>query len=345
MQFFAVLSLVLFALPALTQTQTEAPVQPAAQPPVTQAPVTQAPATNVPQPPTGEGAQPADAAPDQDAGVFVFKKSVEEVVLRATVVDDQRHPVTGLDQSAFTVFEDGVQQRVTSFHRQDVPVAMGIVIDNSGSMRDKRDKVNEAVLNLLRQSNPQDEIFVVNFSQDSYLDQDFTSDLDLVHQALQKVSMRGTTALYDAIVASSVHLINNTRLDNKVLLVITDGEDNASRETLEEARQKLQQKKGPTLYAIGLTGGDLGRQGHDALEGLADSMGGASFFPSNLDELDNISLTIGRDIRSRYAIGYKSSNQGQNSNYRRVQVTAQARGYHQLTVRTRAGYYPGEQLK
>ncbi len=306
---------------------------------------TQPPATEVPRPPNAnDNAQPADATPDQDAGVFVFKKSVEEVVLRASVVDDQRHLVTSLDQSAFSVFEDSVQQRITSFHRQDVPVAMGIVIDNSGSMREKRDKVNEAVLNLLRHSNPLDEIFVVNFSQDSYLDQDFTSDLDLVREALQKVSMRGTTALYDAIVASSVHLINNTHLDNKVLLVITDGEDNTSRETLQEARLQLQQKKGPTLYAIGLMGGDMGRQGHDALEGLADSMGGASFFPSTLDELDNISQTIGRDIRTRYAIGYRSSNPRQNSDYRKVHVVAQARGFRQLTVRTRTGYYPGENL-
>jgi Ca-activated chloride channel homolog len=344
--------LFIFSLPALAQTQnsTQQEQAPTTQPSAEQSPAAQpsaeqAPATDVPRPPNSDNAQPTDAAPDQDAGVFVFKKSVEEVVLRASVVDDQRHLVTSLDQSAFTVFEDGVQQRITSFHRQDVPVAMGIVIDNSGSMRDKRDKVNEAVLNLLRQSNPQDEIFVVNFSQDSYLDQDFTSDLDLVREALQKVSMRGSTALYDAIVASSVHLINNTHLDNKVLLVITDGEDNSSRNTLQEARLQLQQKKGPTLYAIGLTGGDMGRQGHDALEGLADSMGGAAFFPGTLDELDSISRTIGRDIRSRYAIGYKSSNQRQNSEYRRVQVKAQARGFRQLTVRTRAGYYPGETLK
>ena len=334
--------LFLFALPALAQTQFPAQSE---QAPATQPSATQPPATEVPRPPNAnDNAQPADATPDQDAGVFVFKKSVEEVVLRASVVDDQRHLVTSLDQSAFSVFEDSVQQRITSFQRQDVPVAMGIVVDNSGSMRDKRDKVNEAVLNLLRHSNPLDEIFVVNFSQDSYLDQDFTSDLDLVREALQKVSMRGTTALYDAIVASSVHLINNTHLDNKVLLVITDGEDNTSRETLQEARLQLQQKKGPTLYAIGLMGGDMGRQGHDALEGLADSMGGASFFPSTLDELDNISQTIGRDIRTRYAIGYRSSNPRQNSDYRKVHVVAQARGFRQLTVRTRTGYYPGENL-
>ena len=273
--------------------------------------------------------------------MFVFKKQVEEVILHATVVDEERHLVPQLDQNTFSVFEDGVKQEITSFHREDVPVALGIVIDNSGSMREKRDKVNEAVLNLLRQNNPQDEIFVVNFSHDCYLDQDFTSDINLVREALQKVSMQGSTALYDAIVASSVHLRNNTRLDNKVLLVITDGRDNASRATLQEARFRLQQQNGPTLYAIGLLGDGLEAQDRMILSSVADSTGGAAFFPQNLDELDNISRTIGHDIRSRYAIGYKSTNPNQ-SGYRTIQVQAQAAGYRQLTVRTRNGYYAGE---
>jgi len=341
---------------AQTQSQTAAPTQ--SQPlPQTQAqpqgssavpasPVT--PATLPPSGPSGNSTPaPSDGAQapsSQDSGVFVFKKRVEEVILHATVVDEQRHLVPNLDRSTFSVFESGVRQTVTSFHRDDVPVAMGIVIDNSGSMREKRDKVNEAVLNLIRQSNPEDEIFVVNFNQDGYLDQDFTSDLNLLRGALQRVSMQGSTALYDAIVASSVHLKNNPRLDNKVLLVITDGRDNASRETLQEARLRLQQQNGPTLYAIGLLGDGLEPADRQVLAALADSTGGAAFFPSDLNQLDLISRTIGHDIRSRYTIGYKSSNARQGSEYRPIQVQAQAPGYHQLTVRTRKGYYPGESV-
>jgi Ca-activated chloride channel family protein len=141
----------------------------------------------------------------------VFKKQVQEIVLQATVVDERRHLVPYLDRGAFSVFENGAPQAITSFRREDVPVAMGIVINNSGSMRDKRDKVNQAVLNLIRASNPRDEIFVVNFSQNYYLDQDFTSDPGLLERALHQVSMQGSTALYDAIVASAVHLKNNPR--------------------------------------------------------------------------------------------------------------------------------------
>ncbi len=291
-------------------------------------------------------AQPNDqASADGQDAVFVFKKEVQEVALHATVVDEQRHLVTNLDRSAFTVYEDGMRQATTSFHRDDVPVAMGIVIDNSGSMRDKRDKVNQAVLNLIRASNPNDEIFVVNFSQDSYLDQDFTSEINLLQQALQKVSAQGSTALYDAIVASAVHLKNNTRVDRKVLLVITDGRDNASQETLQQATRSLQQQNGPTLYAIGLLGDELQQSGTGALQSLADSTGGVAFFPQSLDEVDGITRTVAHDIRSQYTIGYKSTNPNPNGGYRRIQVTAQAPGYRHLTVRTRSGYYPGEALR
>ena len=180
---------------------------------------------------------------DDQSEVFVFKTQVREVILHATVVDEQRRLVTNLDRPAFTAFENGVPQATTSFRREDAPVAMGIVIDNSGSMRENRDKVNQAVLNLIRAGNPKDQSFVVNFSQDSYLDQDFTSDIDLLQQALQKTSTQGKTSLYDAIVASTVHLKNNTRVERKVLLVITDGRDNASRETLQEAMRRLQQRE------------------------------------------------------------------------------------------------------
>jgi Ca-activated chloride channel family protein len=337
-------SLVAINVQVVGQTPSSAPAPSAApgaaqpaQAPGAPAPIQSSGSTSAPQ------AQPSDSAPaDGQDTVFVFKKEVQEVALHATVVDEQRRLVTNLDRSAFAVFEDGVRQATTSFHRDDVSVAMGIVIDNSGSMREKRDKVNQAVLNLIRASNPNDEIFVVNFSQDSYLDQDFTSDINLLQQALQKVSAQGSTALYDAIVASAVHLKNNPRIERKVLLVITDGRDNASQETLQEATRRLQEQNGPTVYAIGLLSDELQQSGTGALQSLADSSGGVAFFPTSLDDVDGITRTVARDIRSQYTIGYKSTNPNQNGGYRRIQVTAQAPGYRNLTVRTRSGYYPGE---
>ena len=218
--------------------------------------------------------------------------------------------VPGFDKNAFTVYDDGSLQPITSFRSEDVPVAMGIVVDNSGSMRDKREKVNQAVLNLIRASNPRDEIFVVNFSQKYYLDQDFTGDVNLLHAALHQVSAQGSTALYDAIVASAMHLNNNPHLEKKVLLVITDGhKDNMSQETLQEASRRLQQANGPTLYAVGLLGGGLHSSGQEALQHLAAGTGGVAYFPDTLDQVDNITRTVAHDIRSQYMLAYKPRNQ------------------------------------
>ena len=308
-----------------------------------------APASNATPDPQATGGpasdQPAGQPPPDDSALFVFKKQVQEVVLHAIVVDDQRRLVTNLDRPAFTAFEDGVPQATTAFHRDDVPVALGIVIDNSGSMREKRDKVNQAVLNLIRASSPRDETFVVNFSQDSYLDQDFTSNVGLLQQALQKVSTKGSTALYDAIVASAIHLKNDNRVERKILLVITDGRDNASQQTLAEAARHLQGENGPTLYAIGLLGDELHQSDSGALKSLAEVTGGVAYFPKSLDEVDEIARTVARDIHSQYTIAYKPTNHSRNAKYRVIEVKAQARGYHNLTVRTRTGYYPGQAVR
>jgi Ca-activated chloride channel homolog len=305
------------------------------------------PAENPAAVPQSDGAQGQPTAqPDVDqSAVFVFKAQVREVILHATVVDEQRRLVTNLERASFTAYENGVQQAITSFHRDDVPVAMGIIIDNSGSMREKRDKVNQAVLNLIRASGPNDETFVVNFSQDSYLDQDFTNDANLLQIALQKLSAQGSTALYDTIVASAVHLKNNTRVERKVLLVITDGRDNASQETLQETMRRLQQENGPTIYAIGLLGGELQPSDTGALQSLAAATGGVAFFPQRLDEVDDITRVVARDIHSQFTIGYKPLDHSKNGGYRTIEVKAQAPGYRKLTVRTRSGYYPGDAVR
>src|SRR5262249_20399017 len=273
---------------------------------------------------------------DAQGSEFVFKKQVEEVVLHASVYDDQRRPVPNLEKSAFSVFEDGVAQTVTSFRRQDVPVAMGIVVDNSGSMSDKREQINQAVMNLIAASNPQDQIFVVNFGTEPYLDQDFTSDAKLLQTALHQVSSRGSTALYDAVVASAVHLDNNPqRLEKKVLLVITDGQDNLSRETVEDASRRLEKRDGPVIYSIGLLGSGLQQSGREALQRLAQDRGGVAYFPDTLDQVNSITRTVARDIRGQYIIAYKPRNQNGKPAYQSVKVEAHAAGYGNLTVRTR----------
>jgi VWFA-related protein len=279
-----------------------------------------------------------------DQGIFVFKKDVDEVLLHATVQDDKNHLVTNLDRTAFTVFEDGKQQNIISFHHEDIPVAMGIVIDNSGSMREKRSKVNLAALNLVRSSNPKDEVFVVNFNDEYYLDQDFTNDLLKLKEALEKIDPRGGTALYDAVVASGEHLKRYARLDKKVLFVVTDGEDNASNENLEEAVKHLQEENGPSVYAIGILGDEEHpKRARRALEVMAQKTGGMAFFPKTLDDVDEISRTVAHDIRNQYTIGYKPTHPRGEGGFRAVKVEAKAKGHGKMTVRTKSGYYAGTQ--
>ena len=311
-------------------------------------PPASAPAAQIPTPPKNPGAPPQEVPPDEkklgEQGVFVLRKDVDEVLLHATVVDDKQHIVTNLDRNAFSVYEDGKPQSIISFHHEDIPVDMGIVIDNSGSMREKRSKVNAAALNLVRSSNPRDEVFIVNFNDEYYLDQDFTNDLLKLKEALEKIDARGGTALYDAVVASADHLKRNGRLDKKVLFVVTDGEDNASNENLEQAVKNLQEEDGPSVYAIGI----LGEEEHPkrakrALEILAQRTGGMAFFPKTLDEVDAISKTIAHDIRNQYTIGYKPTNPRGAGGFRMVRVEAKAKGHGKMIVRTKSGYYAGAQ--
>ncbi|MFZ0770624.1 MAG: VWA domain-containing protein [Candidatus Sulfotelmatobacter sp.] len=294
--------------------------------------------------PATSSQQQANQQPaSQDNGTFVIHKNVDEVLLHATVVDDRQRIVTDLDRNAFSVFEDGKAQSIISFHHEDIPVAMGIVIDNSGSMREKRAKVNQAALNLVRSSNPQDEVFVVNFNDEYYLDQDFTNDLLKLKEALEKIDARGGTALYEAVVASAENF-KNTKLERKVLFVVTDGEDNASRETLEQAVKQLQEENGPSVYAIGILGEEEHpKRARKALEIIAQRTGGLAFFPKTLDEVNEISRQVAHDIRNQYTIGYKATNPRASGGFRQIRVEAKAKGHGKMMVRTKSGYYAATQ--
>src|SRR5713101_5954077 len=279
--------------------------------------------------------------PQAEAGGFVFRKEVEEVALRAIVVDQQNHLISRLNRDAFSIYEDGKLQKMTSFRQENAPLALGILIDNSGSMRPKRQKVNEAVLNLVRSSNAGDEVFVVNFGDQYYLDQDFTDDVAKLTAALDKVETRGTTALYDAIVASAAHVRQGAKVQKRVLLVVTDGRDNASQDSLEDAMRQLQRgSNGPVVYVIAFIDETRGSTSTiRALQTISQNTGGAAYFPRDPNEVDAITRSIAHDIRFQYVIGYKSSNPTGNHVYHTIDVQASDTGRQRLRVRTRTGYY------
>src|ERR1700730_7558102 len=295
------------------------------------------------QPPAESRPRAQETPQVQEPGGFVFHADVQEVLLHATVIDDKQRMISNLDKNAFTVFEDGKPQVIKSFRYEDVPISLGIVIDNSGSMREKRAKVNKAALNLVRASNPQDEVFVVNFSDEFFLDQPFTSKINRLQSALEKYETRGGTALYDAVVASADELKRHGKLQKKILFVVTDGEDDASRESLEQAVRMLQEENGPTVYAIGLLGDERQRRAKRALQTISERTGGIAFFPRTLDEVDQISSAVARDIRNQYTIGYKPTTPKSAGGYRTIRVEARASGHGKLTVRTRSGYYAGQE--
>jgi VWFA-related protein len=207
-------------------------------------------------------------------------------------------------------------------------------------MRDKRQKVNTASLDLVRASNPQDQVFVVNFNDEYYLDQDFTSDIAQLQEGLEHIESRGGTALYDAIIASADHLKRHGKLDKRVILVVTDGEDNSSRDSLEQTVRRVSDEGGPTIYAIGILGDDHAKRAKRALAALSERTGGIAFFPKDASEVDQIARAVARDIRNQYTIGFKK-NPNAPPGYRTIKVTARAPGRKNLQVRTQSGYYAG----
>jgi VWFA-related protein len=231
-------------------------------------------------PGVGGGTNPDDVA--------VFSTDTRLVLLPVTAVDKNGKLLTAIPQSAFKVYENGAEQPLKLFRREDVPVSMGIVIDNSGSMRDKRSKVAAAALALVKESNPQDEVFIVDFNDAAYLDQPFTNDIKKLEEALDKIDSRGGTAMRDAVSLSIDYVKDKGKKDKKVLLVVTDGNDNASDETLEQLIRKAQ-KSEVLIYSIGLLNEEEPREARAAkraLKALAEASGGLDYYPKDLAEVE-----------------------------------------------------------
>jgi VWFA-related protein len=236
-----------------------------------------------------------------------------------------------------------VVQPVKVFRREDVPVSMGLIIDNSGSMRDKRTKVESAALTLVKDSNPDDEVFIVNFNDEAFLDNPhgkaFTNDIKEMEEALTRIDSRGGTAMRDAIRMSIDHVKEKAHKDKKVLVVVTDGNDNASVVSLENLVKASQQSE-VLLYGVGLLGEEERREAQRAqraLKALGTATGGEVFFPKDAGEVEKIAHQVARDIRNQYTISYTPTNTAMDGTFRQIKVIAKAPG--NPTVRTRSGYY------
>lgn len=261
------------------------------------------------------------------------------MVLHATVVDRNGKLVTDLPRTAFHAYEDKVEQQIKLFRREDIPVSMGLIIDNSGSMKTKRQKVEAAAIALVKASNPQDEVFIVNFNDEPYQDVPFTNDLKKMQEGLARIDSRGGTAMRDAILGSIAYAKAKGKRDKKVLVVVTDGNDNMSEVTLERVIQEAQQRE-VLIYTVGLLSEETRKDANEAkeaLDAITKATGGQAHYPKELDEVGTVALHVARDIRSQYIIGYTPANQKLDGTFRQIRVTAA--GPNRPAVRTRTGYW------
>ncbi len=263
------------------------------------------------------------------------------VVLHATAQDAQSTLVSGLDKDNFQVYEGGALQQIQYFSHDDVPVTVGLVVDNSGSMKPKHLDVVAAALAFIRMSNPQDQIFVINFNEKVSFglpgNVPFSDDAAELEAALSRSPADGETALYDAIAAAFDHLEMGNR-DKRVLVVISDGGDNASKHTL---NQIIAVAGHPDIiiYTIGIFDPQDEDRNPHVLQQLARDTGGEAFLPQSSKDTTAICERIAHDIRNQYTIAYVPTNRKQDGTYRVIHVKASAPGRGRLSVRTRTGYF------
>jgi len=268
-----------------------------------------------------------------------FRTDSRLVILPVSVLNKDGKLITDLQQKSFKVFENGIEQPIKIFRREDVPISLGIIIDNSGSMREKRQKVETASLDLVRASNPQDEVFIVNFNDDPFLDVQMTSDIKKMEEGIARIDSRGGTAMREAINESIDYVKKEGHRQKKVLLVITDGNDNASTISLEKLVTRAQQSE-VLVYSIGLLNEEErheARLAKRALDNISRDSGGVAFYPKSPAEVDAIALQVAHEIRNQYTIAYSPSVQEMDGSFRQIKVTVNSPGHPQ--VRTRTGYY------
>jgi VWFA-related protein len=269
-----------------------------------------------------------------------FRADARLVVLHASVVDKAGRLLTDLPRSAFKVYENNIEQPLKTFLREDVPVTMGLVVDNSGSMRNKRKHVESAALAAVKASNPRDEVTVINFNDEPFRDVDLTGDVKKMEEGLTRLDSRGGTAMRDAISATIDYIKQKGKHDKKVVFVITDGDDTASQMmSLEKLVQKAHDSE-VLLYFIGLLSEEdkrAAKRAKRAMEALAKASGGSALFPETLEDVERVALSVAHELRNQYVLTYSPTNQNLDGGFRQIRVVANGPG--RPVVRTKSGYY------
>lgn len=282
----------------------------------------------------------APATPEDNP---VFTADTKEVTLYVSVLDKDGKIIPDIPKTNFHVLENGIEQTIKAFNRDDVPVSMCIVIDSSGSMKDKHSRVVAAAVALIRASNKDDEICFVNFNDLAYKDQSFTNDIGKLEMAMENIDNHGGTAMRDALAGTIDYVKRDGKRDKKVIVMVTDGNDNSSSKTTLEELVRIARDSEVLIYSIGiLSEEDRGeaKKAKRALDELAEISGGYAYYPKTLSEVEQITPQIAHEIRNQYILAYTPPGPMDGS-YRRLKVDV--RGVRGATVRARPGYYAGPQ--
>ena len=275
---------------------------------------------------------------------FKLNVNVDFTEVHVSVTDEKDHPIGNLQKANFRVFEDQREQQLSVFKHEDIPVSMGLVIDNSRSMEPRKERMDAAVLAFVRKSNPDDETFIVHFDDTARLNRDFTTSISLLEETLASVRPFGQTAIYDALILALDHM-RQAKQPKTAILLFTDGIDNASKHTVDEAIEAAERSH-VAVYTIGLLSESGGEKAEDSLVRIARTTGGRSFFPLTVDEARTDMERVARDLREQYTLGYIPSNPSHAGEWRsvRVEVTPPAGlpRMIKLIANYRHGYYgPG----
>jgi Ca-activated chloride channel homolog len=272
-----------------------------------------------------------------------IKVDVDLTLVNATVTDLQSRVVTGLGREHFQVWEDKIEQKIEYFSSEDVPLSLGIIFDVSGSMKDKLSVARDAAVTFLKTGNPDDEYFLVEFSNRPQITQDFTTDITRLQSRLVFTRAQGMTALYDAVYVG-LNKIKDGGNTKKALLLITDGEDNRSRYTFSNVKEFLRERD-VQIFAIGIVsdwGSQLGvgQSGRALIDDFSNLTGGRAFFPYSVYELEDICAKIAVELKNQYMLGYRSTNENRDGAWRKIRLKINPpKGLPNLNVRGKTGYY------
>jgi Ca-activated chloride channel homolog len=277
----------------------------------------------------------------QEESTFKLNVDVDLVEVHVNVTDGQDRPIGNLTKENFKLSEDRVAQEISVFKHEDLPISLGLVIDNSRSIEPRKRRLDAAALSFVRKSNPEDETFIVHFDDEARLERDFTANISDLERTLAEAKPFGQTAIYDALILALEHM-DHAKHTKKAILLITDGIDNVSRHTVAEAIDATNRAH-VAVYAVGLLSVSGGQKAEDSLIRIAEASGGRAFFPQTVEEAHAIMERVARDLREQYTLGYFPTDPNRDGRWRsvRVEVTPPA-GFPpkgKLNANYRHGYY------